>query len=128
MADLSKATPRPWSVNYHETGQYVANLFAELGKNESGIMQVRTIATVLKYADEDEAAANAALIIAAVNAWDDRDELIAVLRAIIACQGANSIAADCWECVCENLDRARVVLAKASTSSKPDRSHHHATS
>lgn len=69
-------TPRPWRVNYHDAGRYIADLSADLGKNGGGIMQIRTIATVLKYCGDAEAAANAALIVKCVNL---HDELVAAL-------------------------------------------------
>ncbi len=81
MNDLS--TPRPWQVNSHDTGRYAADISAVLGRNESGITTIRTIATILTYGGREEGNANAALIVEAVNQHVDLHDRFRMIRHIL---------------------------------------------
>ncbi len=60
-------TQGEWKVEKHEEGRYFGNITSELGRNEKGYMNIRTIAIILKNCGEEEAQANAELICKAVN-------------------------------------------------------------
>ena len=60
-------TQGEWKFNKHETGRYCGDIDCEIGLGANGIMNIRTIAIVLKNAGEVESQANAELIVKAVN-------------------------------------------------------------
>ena len=72
-----KHTPGPWDVYIHDEW---SNYYGNISHNwqENGMNYTRTIATILKYASEEERQANASLIAAA-------PELLEALQSCIKC-------------------------------------------
>ena len=82
MAD-QKHTPLPWKHRKHDDwSQYYGNIEGEYGKNESGIMEIRTIAVTLKYGEPEENEANAEFIVQACN---NHYEMLKLLKDVVEC-------------------------------------------
>ena len=107
MADLSKATPRPW--RYDSDINAIVSYVITDGREEDVIC-------TFDWAEvpDDECDANAALIVKSVN---ERDELIAALRDCIAALEEHGVHPGgvpdqgCSECAA--IVRARAALTRA---------------
>ena len=104
-------TPGPWHYNSHdEQQQYAGNISSDLGRNEAGIMRIRTIAVAMKYCGKEEADANGHLISAA-------PELLAALQCALfdlehTYSHVSSVSAD--RIKSETIPLCRAVIAKAT--------------
>ena len=100
----TQATPRPW-MHYDDT-----DAAGKTGRHEI-VATGKTVARIYRTAgSEVEDAANAALIVRAVNC---HDELVAALRDIIAYVEGYAAGADSDDPVHVELPRYRAALAKA---------------
>ncbi len=63
-------TSGEWKAEKHIAGRYYGNIISSLGRNERGIMNIRTIDIILKNNGEEEAEANARLIAESKNMYE----------------------------------------------------------
>lgn len=106
MEDFSKATARPWTGDLHHTQMSSGRTYGFI--RAGGVVPLAAITLGVEGMSEAEGRANLALIIAAVNAWDKRAELIAALRAICQeCDGSAELLAaiDVGDRLLRNLDK-----------------------
>lgn len=110
MGEKQGHTPGPWSSE--KLGELAPAsermVVADLGRNESGIRQIRSVARTLSHAGADEAFANARLIAAAP------DLLAAAQQALSHC-GPNGYL-DCGKPATDTL---RAAISRATGEDSP---------
>lgn len=123
MSEIEKATPRPWEVNGEdEDGVAIVGLCTDLdrqviyGTPTNGLVAFATMhPTEHDIGDYTRANANAALIVRAVNHYD---ELVAALREMVGLFGANGVIrfdADHYPMISDAVRGARALLSKVRT-------------